>query len=236
MWEIRLEEAAAWDRRRMRRLAIYGTGGFGREVAPLVRVMLESEHGAAEGDGLVFVSDIETQIGRVVNGIPVISFDALISPMHRTREVIVALADWRTRRQIDTRCKDHGLRFASLAAHSHRSYDDVSVGEGAIFCEHTICTSNVRIGRHFHCNIYSYVAHDCVVGDFVTFAPRVSCNGRVVIEDDVYIGTGVVIRDGKADRPLTIGKGAIVGMGSVVTKDVPPGAVVIGSPAKPRPA
>jgi hypothetical protein len=33
-------------------------------------------------------------------------------------------------------------------------------------------TASAKIGAHFQCNIYSYVAHDCVIGDFVTFAPR----------------------------------------------------------------
>lgn len=41
-------------------------------------------------------------------------------------------------------------------------------------------------GRHFHANLYSYVEHDCVIGDFVTFAPGVKCNGNVVVEDYAY--------------------------------------------------
>lgn len=48
------------------------------------------------------------------------------------------------------------------------------------------------IGRSFHANIYSYVAHDCIIGDYVTFAPSVKCTGNVVIEDCVYIGTGAM--------------------------------------------
>ena len=92
-------------------------------------------------------------------------------------------------------------------------------------------TSNAQIGSFFQANIYSYVAHDCKIGDFVTFAPRVSCNGNVVIEDHAYIGTGAVIRQGTADRPIVIGSGAVVGMGAVVTKSVPPGTTVVGNPA-----
>src|SRR3546814_9516802 len=104
------------------------------------------------------------------------------------------------------------------------------VGEGAILCGFTHITSNAKIGRFFHANIYSYIAHDCVIGDFVTFAPGVMCNGHVVIEDHAYIGAGAVIKDG-TDRPMVIGRGAIVGMGGVVTKRVAPGATVVGHPA-----
>lgn len=49
----------------------------------------------------------------------------------------------------------------------------------------------------------------------------------VIIEDDVWIGTRVIVLPG-----ILIGKGAIIGAGSVVTKDVPPYAIVGGNPAR----
>lgn len=84
--------------------------------------------------------------------------------------------------------------------------DDVTLGEGAVFSPFVTLTSNIRIGRHFHANLYSYVEHDCVVGDFVTFAPGVHCNGNVVIEDRCLHRHGCRAQAGPArpaagDRP-----------------------------------
>ena len=113
------------------------------------------------------------------------------------------------------------------------SYDQVHIGEGSVLTSGCILTSNISIGVCFHANINSYIAHDCVIGDYVTFAPCVKCNGNVVIEDDVYVGTGTIIKQGKPGRPLVIGRGAKIEAGSYVTKSVPSGQTVFGSPAKP---
>ena len=127
---------------------------------------------------------------------------------------------------------DHRSRFGRLVAPTAVIGREVEIGEGAIFCDFTMVTASAKIGRHFHCNIYSYVAHDCVIGDFVTFAPQVCCNGNVHVRDGAYVGTGAVLRQGTPERPIIVGEGAVIGGGAVVTKDVPPGAVVVGNPAR----
>ena len=71
-----------------------------------------------------------------------------------------------------------------------------------------------------------------MIGDYVTFAPMVCCNGNVHIGDHAYIGTGAKLIQGNPSKPLRIGKGAVVGMGAVVLDDVPDGATVVGCPAR----
>ena len=216
------------------RYAIYGCGGNGREVLSIVRDMLRDRPG---NDAVVFVSDVGKETGRDVESIEVITFAELISARHRDRKVILSAGTSKGRRVLAERCEAAHLRFPSISAVTHRRYTNVMIDEGALFSEHATCTTNVRIGRHFQCNIYSYVAHDCVIGEFVTFGPRVRCNGWVTIEDDVHVGAGAILRNGSPGRPLRIGRGAFIGMGAVVTKDVPPFTTVIGNPARPmRPA
>ncbi|RYZ85331.1 MAG: hypothetical protein EOO68_30390 [Moraxellaceae bacterium] len=120
-----------------------------------------------------------------------------------------------------------------MGSSAQHFYDAVTIAEGSILCPFVCLTSNIKIGKFFHANIYSYVAHDCVIGDFVTFAPGVKCNGNIIIEDHAYIGTGAIIKQGTPEQPIVIGKGAVVGMGAVVTKSVAAGVTVVGNPAKP---
>jgi sugar O-acyltransferase (sialic acid O-acetyltransferase NeuD family) len=211
---------------------LYGSGGFAREVMPIV-----SEHIASiaqkNTDASYQVFFVETDPQQTaVNGYPLISEKEFFALECRERFFNIAIGDSKIRERIASTCIAHGAKPMSLQAAHSIIYDCNEIGEGAILCAYTMVTSNAKIGKFFHSNIYSYVAHDCVIGDYVTFAPNVHCNGNVHIHDHAYIGTDAIIRQGTLSKPLIIGEGAVVGMGAVVTKDVPPFTTVVGSPAK----
>lgn len=209
-------------------VAIYGASGCGRGVMPLARAQW-----AAGGlrHELVFVDDQPS--APWINGHRVLTYAEWLALPAEQRWVSIAIANSAIRERLANKCAADGVRFFEVRAANVVQLDDVELGEGAILCPFVTLTSNIRIGRHFHANLYSYVEHDCVIGDYVTFAPGVKCNGNVVIEDHAYIGTGAVLRQGKPGEPLVIGRGAVVGMGAVVTKSVPPGVTVVGNPARP---
>lgn len=212
----------------MQQIAIFGVSGFGREVIPLVHSQLKKMN---EPYQLVFVDD--NPPAAECNGYQVLKYSQWLNLPAKTRHISIAIADSKIRQKLVARCNRDGVGFFEIRAQNFVQFDDVSIGVGAILCSFGHITSNVQIGDHFHANIYSYVAHDCKIGNYVTFAPNVMCNGNVVIEDHVYVGAGAIIKQGQPGIPTIIGHDAIIGMGAVVTRSVPPGITVVGNPAKP---
>ena len=206
---------------------LYGAGGFGREAMPLLAQCLGA------GARAVFVDESPRTVE--VNGWPVLSDADFFAAACAERLFNIAIADGRARRRLAEACQARGARPVSILSRHAEVGAHNEIGEGAILCAFTVVTANARIGRFFHGNIRCTIAHDVVIGDFVTFAPGVFCNGNVHVQDHAYVGTGAMIRNGTPDRPLVIGEGAVVGMGAVVTRDVPPFTTVVGNPARPLP-
>lgn len=175
---------------------------------------------------LVFIDD--GQAPGHVNGHEIIDWIRFLRCDSEEKAVIIAVSASRTRQYLAEKCHIVGIPLIEARAVSVVQMDEVYIGDGACLSPFVTLTSNIRIGRCFHANLYSYVEHDCVIGDFVTFAPGAKVNGNVTIGDHVYIGSGAVIRQG-----ITIGNDAVVGMGAVVTRDVSPCDTVVGNPAKP---
>lgn len=208
--------------------AVYGVSGCGRGVMPLAREQLRLRN--VPLNRLVFVDD--NPIEKTVNGQQVLTYSEFNGVEASEHKVVIAIADCAVRKKLAERCSRDGIKLWSVVASNIVVMDDVQVGEGAILSPFVTLTSNISIGQHFHANIYSYVEHDCVIGDYVTFAPAVKCNGNVIIEDHAYIGAGAILKQGKPGDPMIIGSGAIVGMGAVVTRNVPKGMTLVGNPAK----
>jgi UDP-2-acetamido-3-amino-2,3-dideoxy-glucuronate N-acetyltransferase len=133
------------------------------------------------------------------------------------------------------------------------------IGEGTLVWHWTHIRENCKIGNNCSFGQNCYVANGVTIGDNVRVQNNVSIYEGVVIEDDVFIGPSVVftnIRKPWSTKPnkdfevtlikrgasiganatilcgVTVGEGALIGMGSVVNKNVPPRTLVVGNPAR----
>ncbi|WP_180165487.1 NeuD/PglB/VioB family sugar acetyltransferase [Acinetobacter sp. YH12049] len=208
--------------------AIYGASGCGRSLMPVARQQLARESDASE---IVFIDDALESVADV-NGHRAMNYLAFLNETASEKYVQIAIANSRVREKIAQRLELDGIQLWSITADNVVLMDQIEFAEGSALSPFVSIGSNVKIGKCFQANLYSYVEHDCVIGDFVTFAPGVKCNGNIHIHEHAYIGAGAMIKQGTPDQPLVIGVGAIVGMGAVVTKSVPAGATVVGNPAR----
>lgn len=106
------------------------------------------------------------------------------------------------------------------------SYNNI-ISEGCNIMQLACLTNDIFLGKGVIINQLSSIGHDVQIGDFAEVCPNVSISGNCMIGEKTFIGTSATILP-----KVTIGKNVIVGAGSVVNKDVPDNATVVGIPAK----
>lgn len=203
-------------------IVIIGASGFGREVAWIIERINRVR---PTWNLLGFIDDNESIIGTKINGYDVLCSTKDICKF-KNSYFVCAIGSSKSRKHIIETIGN--LNYATLIDPSVELSGLIEVGEGTIICAHTILTVNIIIGKHVIINLDCTVGHDAVLEDFVTVYPSVNISGNSKYGECVELGTGSQIIQGKS-----VGKGTIVGAGSVVVKDLPEECTAVGAPCKP---
>lgn len=208
----------------MNNIAIYGGGGFGREVKLLIDQINKSEN---KFNFIGFYDDEITK-GTVLDGFNFLGGIDEVNMISDNICLVLAIADPLMKEKIINLITNTRISFPTLIHPSCIIGDNNKIGVGSIICASTIITVNVQIGDHVILNLACTVGHDTTIATYCSFMPCVNISGNVVIENLVYCGTGV-----KIINNLKIGERTIIGAGSLVNKSLPPSCTAVGCPAKP---
>lgn len=213
----------------MTELVVVGAGGFGREVLDVVdAVNLSADAPLWSVTGVVDDHPSDQNLERLQSrGVRYLGPSSAVLGWGTPTHYVVGVGSPHARRAISMAFDAAGFTAATLIHPSVTFGHDVEIGSGSVICAGVRLTTNISLGRHVHLNLNSTVGHDSRVGDFTSANPLSSISGDCVIEDEVLIGVGGVVLNG-----LTVGRGSTVGGSACVVKDVLPGVVVKGIPAR----
>jgi sugar O-acyltransferase (sialic acid O-acetyltransferase NeuD family) len=158
-------------------------------------------------------------------------FEAWKKIQSSTRDIrgVVAIGGSRgeDRQLIYNRLRDAGLQIPNIIHGKAYVSPSATLGVGIQILANSTVASDVRIDGYCIINHNASVDHECILGNGVHIAPGATICGCVHIDDYSMIGAGAIVLP-----RLSIGRKAIIGAGAVVTKSIPPGAIVLGNPAR----
>jgi sugar O-acyltransferase (sialic acid O-acetyltransferase NeuD family) len=207
-------------------LVVVGAGGFGRETVDAVRAMNAS---GAAWQLLGYLDEDPDLAGSQVNGVPVLGGLGELDNLPNAFVVVTTGRpdNYVSRPRIVEKLGLPAERYATIVHPSAAVSASSLVGTGSVLLACVVLTSAVRVGSHVAIMPNVTLTHDDIIEDFATLASGVCLGGRVRISRSAYVGAGALIR-----QELTIGERSLVGMGAVVTADVPACQVWAGVPAR----
>jgi sugar O-acyltransferase (sialic acid O-acetyltransferase NeuD family) len=206
----------------MEKLYIFGSGGFAKEVFCLL-TDLDKISSTKIYEEFFFVVPDKQYISEKIMGVTLIP-ESEFNP--NSGNVVIAIGNPDIRKKVVEKLPKSVI-YPSFIHPNVVLSEFNHLGIGNIIAAGSVLTCNIKIGNHSHFNLNSTIGHDCIIGDFFTSAPGVNLSGNCKIGDSVYLGANSCVKEG-----IKICNNVIVGMGSVVVKDILKPGVYVGNPAK----
>ncbi len=210
----------------MKDIAIFGVGGFGREVLALIKDI----NRLVPTWNIIGFFDDGYEKGVMVNGYPNLGQTADLNKWETPLCLAVSIGSPVIKKKILDKITNPLVDYPTLI---HPTVwigdrDFVEIGKGCIVCAGNMITTNIKIEDFVILNLECTVGHDTIIKKYAAFMPSVNISGEVTVGEGVYVGTGA-----KIINQLEIGDYTIVGAGAVVSKTLPSHCTAVGIPAKP---
>lgn len=204
-------------------LAIYGTGGGGKETLQMV---LEIEKVSHHWDKIVFIDDTK----------PVSKFHNCMSYPYETfikefsnknTKIHMAIGEPYYKEMLIKKVKQDGYKLESII-HPHAYLaDDVKLSDGVQIKMGSYIGRNAKIGVGTWVQAYAKIGENTIIGNYSQISAKVTLGNNVSIEDNVFIGMHAVVEDNSF-----IGKYSIISMGAAVFDSVSKEKICMGNPGR----
>lgn len=205
----------------MTEIAIYGAGGFGREVNLIIQQLIKKGH-PYHFLGYFDDEDKSSEFGRSYLGTT-----EDLNKWKRHISLAIALGDGRTRKEVVNRISNPHVEFAKVISPYAIFNDILNIGTGSIICAGANLTTNIAIGSFTVVNLNATVGHDCQLSSYSSIMPGANLAGDVKLGDCAFVGSGANILNG-----VEMAENSILGAGGVLTKNLESNQTAIGVPAK----
>ena len=207
-----------------RPLLLVGAGGLAREVLAAVRADPSPRYRPIGA-----LDDRSDRHGTEIDGLPVLGYTAAVHD-HPDAAVVLCVANAHRpgdRIALADRLALPSDRFATIVHPAASVPAGSELGPGTVLLAAVVLSAPLSLGAYVLAMPHVLLTHDNVLAAGVTLAGRATLAGGVDVGTGAYLGQGAMVREN-----LKIGADAVIGMGSVVLQDVPPGERWAGVPAR----
>lgn len=194
-----------------KKIVLIGAGGHARSCIEVIEQLDEFVI-----SGLVGLPD---EVGTEKYGYEVIGSDSDLPSIRKNIEYAVIAVGQILSSQIRIKLfemiQNAGFTLPTIISKFAQVSPQVIIGEGTILMNNVIINSGSNIGKNCIINTRALLEHDVIVGDHTHISTSVIINGSTRIGRETFIGSGSIIRNG-----ITIGDNCMVGMGTVVLKNL----------------
>lgn len=205
------------------KLGIYGAGGLGREVFELANVINNRYKFWTE---IVFIDDAKVIINP--RQLQILKFNEIKSKYDLDKfEVCIAIGEPAVRKNLFDKLTSSNIKIRSLIHPEVYIPKSTKVGKGTIINKFVSITSDIIIGENVYIHPMACIGHDSIIGKNAIISSFVDVAGNCIVGDEVFLAIGTILKHG-----ITVGEKSILGLGSIVHKNIPSNIIAMGNPAR----
>jgi len=207
----------------LKKLVIIGAGDFGREIYSWAK---QSKENNSLWEIKGFIDDNRNALDNFRYDVNIISGIKEYNPKADDL-FICAIGSVKLKKKLTSLILKKGGKFTNIIHPTVVMGENVRLGAGVILCPYVVISSDATLGNFVHVNLHASIGHNVKIGNWCFVGTGCALNGHVTLADSIFMGGHVIILPNGS-----IGRGAVVGAGSVVVGRVKPHITVFGIPAK----